>query len=233
MTLDTKILLFCKKTLFCEYAINILTSHFNKDYLWIEQGHNGQKITSDLERVRPEYIISFVSPWIINEGLLSTAKKGAINFHPGSPNYPGTGCYNFAIYEGSSKYGVTCHYMKPKVDTGEIIMTSYFDIADNETVESLKLKSMIHLLNCFNEIVSLIAKGQALPLSEEKWLRPAFTRQELNQLCLIDCKTQSEDEVRRRINSVNYPSKDTNWGAYTIIGNKKFYCETDKRDPIA
>ncbi len=81
-----------------------------------------------------KYIISFVSPWIIPENLLNSAQKAAINFHPGPPDYPGTGCYNFALYEGTKKYGVTAHHMEKKVDTGNIRIND-----DDKTVAAMDL----------------------------------------------------------------------------------------------
>ena len=32
--------------------------------------------------------------------------KNAINFHPAPPKYPGSGCYNFAIYNKDKKIGM-------------------------------------------------------------------------------------------------------------------------------
>jgi len=233
MASDKKVLLLCKETLYCDYAIKICQSHFNSDEFQVERGKVGQPINDEMELVRPQYILSFLSPWIINESLIKSAKLGALNFHPGSPMYPGIGCYNFALYENAEKYGVTCHYMKPKVDTGEIITTSYFYVGKNDTVETLKLKSMNHLLLLFDNIISLIAKGLPMPKSDEIWLRKPFTRKQLNELCFIDPHTQTQEEIARRIRAVSYPSLSENYGAYTELGGHRFYCETERRDPIA
>src|SRR5438309_8525630 len=52
-------------------------------------------------------VLSFVSPWIVPRALLSRARV-ALNFHPGPVEYPGIGCYNFALYEGATTYGAVC-----------------------------------------------------------------------------------------------------------------------------
>ena len=62
------------------------------------------------------------------------SKTAAINFHPASPEYPGTGCNNFALYENAGEYGVTCHYMAPKADTGKIIKVKRFPVFANDDV---------------------------------------------------------------------------------------------------
>ncbi|MFW8746219.1 formyltransferase family protein, partial [Mesorhizobium japonicum] len=72
--------------------------------------------------------------WIYPAQLLSNASFAAINFHPGSPDYPGTGCTNFAVYEGAKEYGITCHHMKAGVDSGDIIAVKRFSINEDDTV---------------------------------------------------------------------------------------------------
>ena len=75
-----------------------------------------------------DLIISFISSWIYPQQLLSNAGFAAINFHPGSPDYPGTGCTNFAVYNGEKEYGITCHHMNATIDTGSIIQVKRFNI---------------------------------------------------------------------------------------------------------
>ena len=45
-----------------------------------------------------DYIISYLSRWIVPSYLLNNAKIASFNFHPASPEYPGIGCNNFALY---------------------------------------------------------------------------------------------------------------------------------------
>lgn len=217
-----KIILFCKKTNFCRYAVNILRTYFDNDQIMIIEENRDIDLNEMLGTVESEYIVSFLSPWILPQSIINKAKVAAINFHPGSPNYPGTGCYNFALYEQSDKYGVTCHYMKEKVDSGKIIMTSYFDIGQNETVDTLKLKSMIHLLYIFEKIIKGIFIGEKLPKTNEKWLRKPFTRKELNELCFIDYNNMSDKEIELRIKATNFPL-EPKYGPYTIVDNEKIY----------
>ncbi|MCY6960066.1 formyltransferase family protein [Clostridium brassicae] len=225
-----KIIFFSKKTLFCNYAVEILKKAFNSTDLLIEQGEVGTAFNEDLSLYKPDYIISFLSPWIIPDYMLKQTKIAAINFHPGSPRYPGTGCYNFALYEKSKTYGVTCHHMKAKVDTGDIVKVSYFPIYKNETVESLKLKSMIHLLYLFQNITDLIYSGKSLPKSNDYWERKPYTRKELNDLCKIDPFTMSKDEILNRIKSTTYPSAP---GAYIDLNGNIFNYPVPNNKPIA
>jgi len=228
--MKTKIMLLCKETLFCKYAVKILESYYRADQTHIAMGDGSSPLNDELYGYKPEYLISFLSPWIVPGALLSCAQKAAINFHPGSPRYPGSGCYNFAIYEKAKQYGVTCHHMKEKVDTGDIIMTSYFDISPNETVESLKLKSMNHLLMIFERIIHSIYTHDSLPTSDEKWLRLPYRRKQLNELRRICPASMSHEEMLLRIRATDYCSKYE--GAYFEIGGKRLAYKSAIVEPL-
>jgi methionyl-tRNA formyltransferase len=223
--------MLCKKTLFCQYAACILKSYYPTDEILIVPGEVGSKLDDDLHMHKPRYIISFLSPWILPEPLLNSAQKAAINFHPGSPRYPGIGCYNFALYEKAEQYGVTCHHMKKEVDSGDIILTSYFNVSPNERVETLKLKSMNHLLYIFEKIVCDIYANDALPVSDEKWLCKPYTRKQLNDLCKIDPLTMNSDEIKLRVLAMDYGSRFD--GAYIDIDGMRFFSQSHTDDPIA
>jgi Methionyl-tRNA formyltransferase len=227
---NLKVLMFSKKSnIFCDYAEAILKCNFKTDEFLSIRGNVGDELDEELYLHKPEYVISFVSPWIIPKNLLDCAQKAAINFHPGSPEYPGTGCYNFALYEDSKKYGVTVHHMKEKVDSGDIVMTSYFDISPYESVETLKLKSMNHLLYCFEKIACGIALGEPLPTSNETWMRKPFTRKEMYELFKIDPAKHSDKEIEKRIRAAEYPGFP---GAFAEIGDRKYYLPYENRKSI-
>ncbi|WP_196037502.1 formyltransferase family protein [Anaerotruncus colihominis] len=227
---DIKVLLFSKKrNVFCDYAESILRSNFKNSEIISIRGNVGDRLDDELHWYKPEYVISFVSPWIIPQSVLNSAKTASINFHPGSPEYPGTGCYNFALYENSEKYGVTVHHMKEKVDTGDIIMTSYFDISPFESVETLKLKSMNHLLYCFEKIISDISSGSPLPTSTETWKCKPFTRKEMYELFEIDPSKHDKVEIGKRIKAAAYPGST---GAFISVAGCKFFYPYEDRKPI-
>ncbi|MGD8455157.1 MAG: formyltransferase family protein [Anaerolineales bacterium] len=164
-----------------------------------------------------DYIISYLSRWVVPATLLERAEKAAFNFHPASPDYPGIGCNNFALYENATEYGVTCHHMEAKVDTGAIIAVKRFPVHLSDDVASLLTRTYEHQLELFFEIVGGIASGQPLPSSQEKWTRKPFTRQEFNQLFVIT-PDMSEEEITRRIRATRYK----HWRPYVVLGGHTF-----------
>lgn len=150
-----------------------------------------------------DYIVSYLSRWVIPDVLLQRAHKAAINFHPASPEYPGIGCTNFALYENAREYGTTCHHMAPRVDTGPIIAVRRFPIYPEDDVAALLKRTYENQLALFFEIGRLMAEGGDLPVSNETWTRPPFTRKQFNELFRITPE-QSKEEIERRIRAVSY-----------------------------
>ena len=166
-----------------------------------------------------DYIISYLSQWIIPATILENAKKGGINLHPGSPDYPGIGCTNFAIYNHEKVFGITCHYMAAKVDTGPIIKVARFPIHQNDTVYSLTQRCYSCILNVFFELIDDFLEGKKPGISDEHWKRKPYTRKELNSLCLLT-KEMNEEEIKRRIAATTFGNKA--WAYFELNGEKLF-----------
>lgn len=135
---------------FCQRNFTNVTTHLGK---W------GDPLPEDIGWWDGEYIISYLSRWVVPDYLLKKAKKAALNFHPASPNYPGIGCNNFALYEEAKEYGVTCHHMAPRVDTGPIIAVERFPVFPTDTVASLLLRTYDYQLVLFYKIMNIILRG--------------------------------------------------------------------------
>jgi len=147
------------------------------------------------------YIISYLSRWVVPADLLNQAKL-AINFHPGTPEYPGYGCNNFAIYEEAKDYGVCCHHMAARVDTGAIIATKRFPVLLNDDGGTLLARAYDYQLVLFYEVVARIVREEALPVSSEKWTRKPFTRRQFDELGRITAD-MTKDEIARRTKAMN------------------------------
>jgi methionyl-tRNA formyltransferase len=165
-----------------------------------------------------DYLISYLCPWVIPASLLNNLSKGAINFHPGPPQYPGSGCTNFAIYHEVEEYGATCHYMAEQVDSGSIIAVRRFPVFPEDSVYSVTQHCYAFMLSLFIEIMSLIKKGTNLPTSDEQWSRKAYRLKDFHALRKVTPE-MDEKEIRRRIRAATYPGYE---GAYLEVAGAKF-----------
>lgn len=183
----------------------------------VHLGDWGESFPRSLSTWKGDYIFSYLSRWIVPAKLIQRTKVAAINFHPASPNYPGVGCNNFALYNNEKEFGVTCHFMLPTIDSGEIIATKKFPIYSTDNVSSLLDRTYDHQLDFFMEVIKKILNGVSLEPSGEKWEREPFTRKDLNRLSCITTEMDQE-EISRRVRATNFGK----WKPYIMIGNHKF-----------
>ena len=94
----------------------------------------------------------------------------AYNFHPGSPEYPGSCSASFAIYAGAARFAATAHEMRARVDSGPIVAVDWFDIPEGSKYIDLELMVYEKLLMLFNGLARHLATDDA-PLAhiDEPW----------------------------------------------------------------
>jgi len=213
------ILMLTKRDAWSGYAVRIARAIF-ADRVEAHSGDRDNPLPDHLEDRRWRAIVSFLSPWIIPSRLFRRADL-AINFHPGSAEYPGIGCYNFALYEEAREYGAVCHHLADRVDSGPIIAERLFPVSPHETVESLKLRTMTVMLDMFQTVIQrldAIEQGEELGQGVRQWTRSPFTRRQLDELCRIE-PGMTEAEIRRRIRATTFPGAP---GPFVEIGGCRF-----------
>jgi methionyl-tRNA formyltransferase len=176
----------------------------------------------------PQFLLSFLSPWIVPARVIERAGT-ALNFHPGSTDYPGIGCYNFALYENVEEFGAVCHHMLAKVDTGIVVQERRFPVLPSDSVESLKYRTMVTMLAMFHDVCSLISADLELPGSDRQWTRRPFTHREMEELKRIE-PDMTEGEIKRRLRATIYPGYP---GPYVAVGDERFYASVPDRAPLA
>jgi methionyl-tRNA formyltransferase len=221
------IILLAKQDGFSKQAVTVAEILFGPR-LKAFTGQVGDPLPEEVAEGRPRFLISFLSPWIVPAAVLDRAGT-ALNFHPGSTDYPGIGCYNFALYEEAQRFGAVCHHMLAKVDTGAIVEERVFPVLPTDCVETLKYRTMVTMLAMLHDIGSLISIGAELPAAPTQWTRRPFTRREMEALKRIEPDMPAA-EVRRRVRATTYPGYP---GPYVAVGEERFYAPAPQRPAIA
>lgn len=221
------ILLLTKKDVWSRHAGNLAMSFFGDAVIW-EKGRFGDPHPESFKLPAFRAILSFISPWIVPAAVLDKSAL-SLNFHPGSCDYPGIGCYNFALYDGAKQFGPVCHHMLPPVDTGQVVCEVLFPVLPQDSVETLKLRTMVTMLELFHTTLMMIAEGKPLPVNGRQWARKPYTRKELDALCEITPE-MDKDEADRRIRATTYPGYP---GPYLRKGMKKQYYPVPPGPPLA
>ena len=100
-----------REKLYVDHAISYLNNISEK--IDIYDSSSIKDFPVEILDKRYDIVISYICGWIVPKKVLVNTKKWCINFHPGPPEYPGTGCFNFALYDSANEYGCTANIMEP------------------------------------------------------------------------------------------------------------------------
>jgi methionyl-tRNA formyltransferase len=149
-----------------------------------------------------DVVISFLFWRLIREPLLSLGRIGCLNFHPAPlPDMRGVGGYNVAILEGMREWGVSCHFVDERFDTGDVVEVERFAIdPDAATALSLDLESQERLLGLFQRVMASALAGAELPRTPQGDGR-YVDRAEFERLRRV----RPGDDVGRKVRAFWYP----------------------------
>jgi methionyl-tRNA formyltransferase len=165
----------------------------------------GEGLPEDIGCWHGDYIFCFRSLLVLPTWLIAKAKIAAINFHPGPVEYPGSGCINFALFDGVKQYGVTAHVMNEKVDNGPVLECRRFPVLPLDSVDTLLARTHLKLVDLFFDVVTDLVIGGKDSLinkinnsSNESWRGAATKIKDLEKLSVVPVDI-SEDALKRLI----------------------------------
>jgi methionyl-tRNA formyltransferase len=149
-----------------------------------------------------DLVVSFLYWRLIREPLLSLGRIGCLNLHPAPlPDLRGVGGYNVAVLEGLREWGVSCHFVDERFDTGDLVEVERFAIdPDAHTAFSLDLASGKRLVALFGRVVERLLAGEELP-REPQGPGRYITREELERLRFV----RPGDDLERKLRAFWYP----------------------------
>ena len=114
------------------------------------------ELKSKLNILKPDIFI-VVAYKILPDSIIAIPKYGALNLHASLlPKYRGAGPIQWALMNGDKKSGVTIFQIKPKVDTGDILMQKEVDIFNEDNMLSLGNRLCKHGANMMIEVLNTI-----------------------------------------------------------------------------
>ena len=221
--MNRKVLFFGRHN--CIYSQKIyvfLKKNFNK-VTFVKSKKIGEKLNENNKLLRKnfDYIFSFRSYYVLDK-ILSKVNLYAINFHPCTPKYRGSGGVNYSIYK-DKYFGCTAHLMNKKIDSGKIIDVKYFRLRETATIDNVLNKA--YALQ-FRQIVKII-KGiktdskyieKHLKKNKKiKWSKKFYTIKMLEKFYEINCKI-SKKNILKKIKSTVFKK----FKPFIVLHGKKF-----------
>ena len=106
-----------------------------------------------------------------------------------------------AILEGRDEWGVSCHFVDERFDTGDLVEVERFPIdSGGETAFSLDLASQERLLELFQRVMTRALAGEELPRTPQGEGR-YVTRKEFDELRRV----RPGDDLERKLRAFWYP----------------------------
>lgn len=168
----------------------------------VESEKMGDQIPDEISEREIDAIFAFRSHVIVRRKFLERARI-SLNFHPGPPERPGTGCVNLALFEGDARYGATCHHMDEGIDSGPIVDVRYFKINQADNVASLLERTYDYMLCQLYDVAQLVVDGvvpSSLPVA---WARKATRKGDMDRLREVKPDTTSE-ALERQIRATDF-----------------------------
>ena len=212
----------------CSYSNRIkrLLEKSSKKFYYFESSRIGEKINKKYLRLNYDYIFCFRSFYILKNNILNKVNNAAINFHPGPPEYRGTGCVNYALYENSKFYGCTAHLINEKVDNGKIIDVKKFNISKKNSFSEVLTKTYETMSGLAISMIKNIKKNpdfvenQILKNKDIKWSNKIKKLKDLNNFYQIN-KNIKKNDFLNKIRATDTPK----FKPYIKLYGKKFILE--------
>lgn len=135
---------------------------------------------------------------IVPADILAACRAGAVNFHPGPPDYPGSAGNHLALYEGAVRFGVTAHIMVPAVDAGPILAVLPFDIPPGIGHRSLDELTFPALLSLVRDLAPCLAGKAPWPVAPAlSWRGPARRQADVLSLARLTPDMGPDEQHRR------------------------------------
>lgn len=109
---------------------------------YVVKNLNGEDTKELLQKYAPDIVMLGGSSRILKADIITTAKTGIINCHPGLlPEYKGRDIVGWAIYN-RDPIGVTCHFIDASVDSGPILIRREGEKPHKETLLQVRIRMM-------------------------------------------------------------------------------------------
>ena len=156
-----------------------------------------------------DYLISFLNSVYISKSIRKKIKINSFNFHPGPPEYPGFGCYNFALLDKVNFYGSTIHEINDKFDNGKIVNVKKFKISyEKFNLEKLIKKTHENIIKQAKDFINDVQNRKLKIDKSIKWKKKAYTKKEFEIAREIKL-SDSKKNVLKKIKAFSYKNYES------------------------
>ncbi|MBM3252488.1 MAG: methionyl-tRNA formyltransferase [Candidatus Omnitrophica bacterium] len=175
-------------------------------------------VINRIKTLRPELIVMISWSQILPREIIRYPGSGCINIHYSLlPKGRGGAPLFWTIFNGLKKSGITLHYVNERIDAGDIIDQSEFEILPTDTAKTLLDKILKLAPQLLMKHIDSIESGVVLRQKQNESEATCFSARKPSQ-SLIDW-SMSEEEIWRFVRALAPPYP----AAFTILGKRRIY----------
>lgn len=132
-----------------------------------EEEYN-EKIIEELGKRNIDLVVLAGYLKLLSENFIRSYEGRIINIHPSLiPSFCGKGCYGDKVHKmvldkGVKITGITVHFVDEGADTGPIILQRAVEVKSDDTIDSLKKRTLKVEHELLPEVVKLFCEGKLL-----------------------------------------------------------------------
>jgi methionyl-tRNA formyltransferase len=125
------------------------------------------KLENTLSEIKPDIGITFDFGFIVPKSWFDIPKYKFVNIHFSLlPKYRGASAVQFAILSDEKEYGITYHLIDAKLDTGDILYQSYFNLNEEFNSEQAYKYLFDQSSNEINIVIENYINGNLKPVPQ-------------------------------------------------------------------
>lgn len=131
---------------------------------------NSKNCINYIKKIKPDLIISFGVGLIKTMFLKELKDSKIVNLHGGNLNYyRGLDSHLWSIYHRDfDNLLTTLHFVKKKLDTGNVILTKKINIHRNLSFEAIRAFNTINCIDLVTKYVKSIKNNKTIPVKKNK-----------------------------------------------------------------
>ena len=130
-----------------------------------------EEAVSEIQKLQPDVIVVMAYGQILPPSVLQIPRVACLNLHASLlPRHRGAAPIQAAITAGDRESGITVMYMDEGLDTGDILLQSRLELADDETGGSLHDRLAEIAPAALSEALTQLAQGQASRIPQDSSL---------------------------------------------------------------
>ncbi|MFV9875667.1 MAG: phosphoribosylglycinamide formyltransferase [Rickettsiales endosymbiont of Dermacentor nuttalli] len=138
----------------------------NRDYA--SRAEFDQALNVKLKEYKVELVCLAGFMRILSEDFVKSWYNKLINIHPSLlPSFKGLNAQAQALEAGVKITGCTVHFVRSEMDVGPIIMQSPVEVLQDDNLNSLTKRILMHEHKCYKQVVRLIAEDKIFVENEK------------------------------------------------------------------